>query len=222
LVGSVLWWDPAHRHEHFATAIGERRNIDLSDGSQIVLDTDSQVDVSWHLRSRRATLISGRALFEVEAAARPFHVDAGEIEIRVVGTRFDVNRSGDAIAVIVARGKVAVHARGNERLETLLLPGQQLVANGGHLGMPDSVDAALGTAWTSGQLLFDRTPLGEVVARIQRYRNALLVLDPALADLQVSGVFSADRTDEILELLPQILPVEVVRATDGGASIKAR
>ncbi|MGH8447147.1 MAG: hypothetical protein ACREVL_17905, partial [Solimonas sp.] len=74
-----------------------------------------------------------------------------------------------------------------------------------------------------GRLVFDRTPLREVLAELQRYRTAPLRLaDAQIGGLRVSGVFAVDRGDALLDLLPRILPVTVERAADGSVRVSGR
>ncbi len=72
----------------------------LADGSQLLLDSGSQIEVSWHPLSRRVALRAGQVLFEVSPARyRPFVVSAGSTDIRVLGTRFNVRRLDDDVRV---------------------------------------------------------------------------------------------------------------------------
>lgn len=61
-IGALAWLDPAYKRERFATAIGERRDVTLADGSQLLLDSGSQIEVSWHPLSRRVALRAGQVL----------------------------------------------------------------------------------------------------------------------------------------------------------------
>ncbi|WP_084197394.1 FecR family protein [Solimonas soli] len=222
LTAGLLWLDPAYRREHYATAIGEHRRMALRDGSTVTLDTGSGLDVSWHLRSRRATLTRGQAFFDVAHTAwRPFRVEAGDARIRVVGTAFNVREDTPAAtAVTVLRGHVAVRGAADGRAGLLLGAGERAVVRGGRVAADGRVDAQRGMPWTDGRLVFDRTPLREALAEIARYRRAPLTLAaPQLGELRLSGVFSVERSDDLLDLLPRILPVRVERAADGGARI---
>ncbi len=218
-ITGLFWLDPPYRTQRFATAIGERQSVQLPDGSRVTLNTDSRLDVAWHLRSRRALLSYGQALFEVERARyRPFSVGAGAAAIRVVGTVFDVRRDGDAIAVTVLSGRVAVGAGGTE---VLLSPDERVDVREGAPGDARRVDAATDIAWKDGRLVFERTPLRDVLAELQRYTETALTADSQLAALPVSGVFDTDRGDTLLALLPRILPVRLVRTDDGGVRVEA-
>ncbi|APR04190.1 FecR family protein [Thauera chlorobenzoica] len=221
LLGGVLWLDPAYRSEHHASTVGERRVVVLADGSRITLDTDTALDVSWHLRSRRSTLERGRASFDVApSVVRPFEVAAGALNVRVLGTVFDVRRDARSASVTVLEGRVLAGTATS--VATPLTPGQRLTAVTGQAPAAEHVDPRTAAAWQAGRLVFERTPLREALAELARYRSAPLRLaDEALGTLAVSGVFDAANTDQLLELLPRILPVRVVHATDGAITIHA-
>ncbi len=221
LLAGLIALDPAYRSEHYMTQVGQRQAVQLADGSTVLLDGASELEVSWHLRSRQTRLAQGQALFEVAPMwYRPFLVEAGPASVRVVGTRFNVDRQQDAVRVSVAEGRVAVHAGG---ASSLLEPGQQVRVQDGRLGAVAKVEGAEVGAWKDGQLLFERTPLREVLGVLQRYHaKPLRLVDPALGSLPVSGVFDSAHVDRLLSLLPGILPVTVSTAADGAVLVAPR
>lgn len=221
VLATLAWLDPAYRSEHYLTRVGERQTLNLADGTVVTLDAASEVAVSWHLFSRRSELQRGQALFEVAPRVyRPWLVDAGQASVRVVGTRFNVDRHASEVRVSVAEGRVAVAAGGAERE---LLPGQQVRASNAGLGAMVAVDANAVGAWQGGQLVFQRTPLGEVLDTIGRYQDKPVRLqDARLATLPVSGVFDSAHVERLLALLPSILPVQLGKGADGSVLISPR
>lgn len=225
LIGAIalglVWLDPAYRSERYSSAPGQVQNIALVDGSTLTLDGASQVNVSWHLRSRRVELLAGQALFDVAPATyRPFRTLAGSTEITVVGTRYNVSRLADDVRVTVEEGKVGVRGQTNE---LVLAPGQQVLVHNGQLGDPAQVDARALSGWIKGRVVFDRTPLVEVLDTLKRQQNTVVHLnDPDLAQLPVSGTFGSTNLDALLTLLPKILPLELNTAADGSLSLSRR
>ncbi len=223
VAGVLLWIDPAWRTERHASAVGERREIALADGSRMTLDTATAVDVAWHLRSRRVVLHHGQARFEVSPARyRPFEVAAGDMVARVVGTVFDVRRHAGRVAVTVLEGRVAVRsAPGQAAVE--LGAGEQLAGDGVMAEAPRRIDPAAAAAWSEGRLVFRNTPLAEALDELQRHRSGRIRMHGAeVGALQVSGVFETERTEQILDLLPAILPVSVTRQADGSVDVRRR
>ena len=218
LVGVGLFWtDPSYRVEQYTSAIGERRVLDLADGSRVVLDSGTQVEVSWHLRSRRVELNAGQALFDISKTVyRPFQVDAGAARVTVLGTLFNVAREEQAVHVALLRGSVDVQSITDPAQQRRLIPGQQLAVLNGQLQPTDNADTSRVLAWQDRKLVFSRTPLSQAIAQIQRYRQAPIRLDdPGLADLPISGVFKTDNVEDLLDLLPHILPLTLARDADG-------
>ncbi|WP_085588153.1 MULTISPECIES: FecR family protein [unclassified Pseudomonas] len=221
---ALAWLNPAYKSERFATAIGERRAVLLSDGSKLLLDSGTHVDISWRLLSREVDLRAGQALFDVSSAVyRPFVVSAGLAKVEVLGTLFNVRRlDNDAVRVTLARGRVDVAAAAAQAPVTLR-PGQQVDSIGGQLMPVAKADASRAMAWKDDRIVFEQTPLDEAVSLLRLYRKAPIELsDPSLAALKVTGVFEAHNVDLLLDLLPSILPVAVLQQGDGSVRIQPK
>lgn len=225
LLGAGLaWFDPAFDREQYHTLIGERRVVKLIDGSRMTLDSDSRVTVAWHLRSRRVELQTGQALFDVsKTLVRPFQVDAGVAQVNVLGTLFSVSHQGDAVRITLVRGAVSVNDTTEARHTVQLVPGQQVEVRQKLLQPPVTVDTDVATAWKDSRLIFERTPLAEALAQIQRYRKPAIVLDdPSLASLPISGVFDNRNVEDLLNLLPSILPLSLSTEFDGTLHVRRK
>lgn len=222
LLGTLLWADPAFHTQRYITAAGERQHVTLADGTELTLNTRTVAEVEWHLRTRQVRLVDGEALFDVARSTwRPFQVHAGETTVRVVGTAFNVRRDDLRVTVTVLRGRVHVEDASGDAV--LLSARQAVESAGGGLTARAAPDLAAAIAWKDGKLMFDRTPLAQALADINRYRTAPVTLvDPALGRLQISGVFDSARTDALVDLLPSILPVSIRREADDAVRIFTR
>lgn len=218
----LIWQDPAWRAEEVATPADRRTTVELADGSRVELDTGTRLTVSRHLRSRRVALHAGRALFDVQPSTwRPFTVDAGATQVRVLGTAFDVRRQADEVTVTVLRGRVAVI--GTDGLAASLAADDQVRAHAGQLDGTARVNSAHATAWRQGQMVFQRTPLPEVLDEIARYSGKPLRLGEAsMARLEVSGVYRTANAEALLALLPSFLPVRVETGPGGERVVQPR
>lgn len=218
----LVWQDPAWRTEQVATPADRRTTVELADGSRVELDTGTRLSVSRHLRSRRVVLEQGRALFDVQPSSwRPFTVDAGATQVRVLGTAFDVRRQTDEVTVTVLRGRVAV--TGADGLAATLAADDQVRAHAGQLDDTARVNSAHATAWRQGQLVFQRTPLPEVLDEIARYSGKPVRLgDAALGRMEVSGVYRTANAEALLALLPSFLPVRVETGPGGERVVQSR
>jgi transmembrane sensor len=106
--GSFLFWRQ-HRPEVFRTGFGERRVVTLSDGSQLTLDSRSEVTVRYTADARALALLRGQARFDVaHDVARPFSVTADGHKVIATGTAFDVDMLGPKLLVTLLKGHVVV------------------------------------------------------------------------------------------------------------------
>ncbi len=191
------------------TAVGERAEIALPDGSVVALNTDTRLSVRYGGSERRIVLHQGEALFDVVAdAARPFVVEAGAATARAVGTAYAVSRDDDAVGITVAEGLVEVAADG---APVRLGAGQHVEVAGGSLAPVRPVDARADTAWRRGRLIANRRPLGEVMAEVARHQHGAIVVAESLRGLAVTAVFDLDDRDALFDLIEQTLPVTVLR-----------
>lgn len=195
-----------------ATRPGERREVSLPDGSVVVLNTSTALSVRFTAAERRIVLTTGEAFFAVaKDPDRPFVVAARGGETRAIGTAFAVRTDGDEVRVTVSEGIVEVTAAAGGPVR--LLAGQG-AGYGGAVGkpVPQRVNEAVATAWRRGKLIFNQRPLVEVAAEISRYRSGrVVVANPELERLPVTGVFELDDQDAMLRAIEQALPVRVLQ-----------
>lgn len=177
-----------------ATGIGEQRTMTLGDGTRVILNTDTRIQLKFSDRERRVLLENGEALFEVAPqAGRPFVVGAGERSIRALGTVFLVRRDARRLAVTLLEGKVAVESAAGEGAgpqASILAPGQRLLFAGDRPPSIDQPALEKVTAWRRGLVDFDNTTLGEAAADMNRYSASRLVIEqPQAAQIHINGVF---------------------------------
>lgn len=179
--------------QKWVTARGESRNITLSDGSKVMLGSDSRLAIQFRRRQRDLTLERGQAFFNVARNAdRPFVVAAAGRTITALGTAFDVRSYPNETTVTLLEGRVAIARASEGEQEFVLMPGQQLHVDSGMATVRD-VDAAAETSWRTGVLEFDSVSLARAAMEFNRSAaRSIIVSDPRLATLQVSGVFRAD------------------------------
>jgi len=199
------------RFARLRTARGEIRTWPLADGSRVTLDTASAVDPQLTPAARRLRLIAGTIHVETApdsgAAGRPFLVDTAEGEIRALGTRFTVRRTGAATEVGVLEGAVRLRPRRGPAAAARIGAGRraQLTLDAvAHLpGAPPP------PAWIDGLLVAEQMRLDRLLAELGRYRPGIIRCDPRVAALEVTGTFPLADTDRALRALVLALPVRV-------------
>lgn len=193
-----------------ATELGERRTEVMSDGTEIVLNTDSSIEVIYSDVGRGVELVRGEAQFDVaKDPERPFVVSVHGATVTALGTSFQVRRDQGDTVVTLLEGVVAV-AYSNER--HVLRPSERAVLSARTGVSISPIDPMLATGWLDGWLRFRGTPLAEVIVEANRYSpNKLRLGDPRLAGVQLSGNFRAGDSDSIADAARLILPVRIER-----------
>ena len=205
------------------TRRGEQRQVILADGSRLMLDTDSRIDVDFSEAERRIVLEKGRAHFKVaKDAARPFRVFVGDDEVRAIGTAFDVRKDRGVAKVTLEEGVVAVYRTAAPRADgvrapsAVLKPGQQAKLTAAAPVQVAAIDLGREQAWRFGRMILDNAPLGEAVDDLNRYGGRRVVLaDPSLAGMKVSGVFHTRDPEAFVEAITAAFPVRLAEESRG-------
>jgi len=206
----------------YHTETGELREIQLADGSRLLLNTNSAVSVDFTEPMRQITLHHGQASFTVaKDARRPFEVVSGGLIVRALGTVFEVyNPDTGEISVTVQEHAVAVRVQagaqataGRHLAGVNVQQGQRLrYRSGGALEQPEPVELNQATAWQQHRLFINDRPLSELIAELDRYRVGRIFLsDEKLKNLRVTGVFSVDNPDDVLNSVRKVLALEETR-----------
>lgn len=218
----------------YVTDRGEQREVMLDDGTAVELDADTEIEVAYGIDERRITLVSGQAHFDVRRNPdRPFIVVAGDSEIRAIGTSFQVYRRPGTVTVTLLEGRVAVTPVADTSGDAVeaaapawkreLTPGQQLTLAIAKPITPEviSVDVSRVTAWQRGMMDFEALTLPEVVAELNRYSDIpVLIADPSLNTMRISGVFAVGDTETLLLALETGFDIEVRhRAASGDIAL---
>lgn len=203
IVTAVYWRDNA-----LVTGIGQQQVRLLEDGTRVVLNTDTRIEVNYDQHLRRVRLVRGEASFEVSKHPTwPFVVSVGGQEIRALGTSFIVRHDNDqdlSVTLVDGRISVAPVARNGESAQApqILAPGQRLIVAPHRAPTVDRPELSRVTAWERGSVEFDETPLAAAAAEMNRYNTRhVTVPDPEVAQLRIGGVFRAGDSDEFVKIV---------------------
>lgn len=221
----ILSTGPDISHE-YVTKIGENDSITLADGTRVAINTDTHLTFTMNKNQRSVVLHKGEAFFEIASdKKRDFIVTAMNTEIHDVGTKFDVNLTSSKLAVAVQDGLVDVIPKGLSKHETKKVQkrvkgGQKAIRILGQNKLQVvRVDPSSISSWKSGILIFDDTPLPDLVENVNRYFNAKIVIVDARANtLKFSGVLNIENQDKVLQALTGFLPVHFEQS-DGNINL---
>ncbi len=202
----------------YSTATGERRSIELVDGTRLQLNTDSAVDVRYDAGQRLILLARGEIFLASGADTqspthRPLRVRTAQGLFEALGTRFNVRLQDAATCLSVSEGSVRIDAFGARPLQAPVAEAGQsyrIAADGVRRLERPQMDAV---AWADGLIVTRDMRLADFLAEVARYRNGYLGCAAEVADLRLSGVYRLDDTDKLLQVLARTLPVRLQRHT---------
>ncbi len=204
------------------------RLVTLSDGTVVQLNTGGAVVEEFTADTRHVTLTRGEAHFAVaKNPARPFIVQAGALQVRAVGTAFNIHLQSAAVDVIVTEGRVQLTTGTPDA--PALNAGERATlrrAAAGPTLVVARIDAAAITqtlAWREPLMRLGGATLAELAAEFERATGRRLVLaDPTLADLRFGGRFRTDDIDGFTHLLATTLDLDVERTADGAIVLRKK
>lgn len=200
----------------YATAIGERRTLLLADGTRVQLDTNTAVNVQFDEQRHLLSLQQGQIHIDSGADSglpqgqRPFWVATREALLLARAPQFVVRQDSAHSSLRVTTGQVVIQLPQQSGLRVDAGQEYLISSHGAQRVEHNPLDAS---AWASGQLVVRQIRLGQLLEELSRYRHGWLRCDPAVAGLQVSGVFQLDDIDQVLSALSATLPVRIERTT---------
>jgi transmembrane sensor len=231
VIGGLLVW--TQQPDDYSTRAGERRVVTLADGSQVALDSRSELKVRYSAHARELTLTSGQARFDVaHDIERPFSVTADGHKVIATGTSFNVDLFGPSVLVTLIEGHVVVSseptfsrpANIDSQIDRIILDaGEQVVFSPQAPPSVAHVNLGQATAWENGEVVFENDPLPIVVARINRYaRHGVVIADTQTSELRISGVFHTGDIDGFVSTIAAYLPVRADKSADGTTRLTHR
>jgi transmembrane sensor len=198
------------------TLPGQKSNFKLPDGTSVWLNSETKLTypVPFNRESREVKL-SGEAFFDVTKAEDClFIVDMGKIDIKVLGTKFNVSNYliDDRLEIVLEKGKIELCSDENaaKNAHLILSPGEKAI----YYKLEEKltvhpVQADLYTAWIKGKLIFRDDPMNEVVTKLNHWFNAEIVItNPAISQYTYTATFQNESLEQVLELLKISAPID--------------
>jgi transmembrane sensor len=205
----------------YRSPVGQRRRMQLDDGTLLHLNTGSAVDVRFDAHQRLIRLLEGEILLTGAADTRPLRVATAQGLLMPGKARVNVRQLGDSTRVATFDGSVEVRPTALQGYPLRLEAGRQTVFDARQWSPPVALDTNSG-AWLEGMLVAAHMRLADFLSELGRYRRGQLNCDPQVANLLISGSYPLADTERILELLEIALPVKVRRFTRYWVTVEAR
>lgn len=196
------------------TMTAQRRSITLPDGSQLTLDARTAVNIAVRADTavREVALLSGGMLLEVKHDdPRPFRIITDMGSMLAMSGRINVRYEDGGVHIGVLENVAKITQRGGR--QQLLHAGQGVWFDDNAL-LQVAIRPEAEVAWTHGRLEVHDRSLGSVIRTLSNYTSGMIRVDPAVADLRVSGNFPLDDINRALDSLAQTMPIAIVHTTD--------
>ena len=183
VAGSLGFWSlyPDRELYSIETAPGESRSINLADGSRIALNGATRLELD-RGDARFVQLAEGEAFFQVSPdPSHPFKVAAGDTEVRVVGTAFNVVRTSSTIEVAIAEGTILFDA---DRERVRLDAGTMLQRTDGRIAVVQANPRDVGS-WRDARLSYASAPISRIAADLSRTAGIRIEASPEVANRRI-------------------------------------
>ncbi len=195
---------------------GKRFQVVLSDGTKVHLNAGSSLKfpVKFIKGNKRTVFLTGEAYFDVtKDKLHPFIVGAGSVDVRVLGTKFNVSSYSEdkAINTVLVEGSVQVYNSNNPNQKSLISPGEKASWDKTNKSiLVNSVDVATYTNWMDGQLVFKGVSFKNMIKKLERaYNVSIISNNKELNDEIFSANFSVDieSIDDVLYYVGKSQPL---------------
>ncbi len=208
---------------------GSRSLITLADGSRVWLNAGSRlIYPSEFMDKRREVFLVGEAFFEVaKNEDQPFFVKTTDVEVKVLGTKFNISAYPEDYSVQTAltEGRVEL-SRANAGLlekKIQLSPGKLAYFNKKNRETTIyDVDVEYYSLWTKGLFSFSNTDLNRITRKLERYYNIRFQYDdPFKGSIQITGKLDVTKEkDEVFEYLSKLTGLDFVKLNENNYGIK--
>ncbi|WP_430816645.1 FecR family protein [Carboxylicivirga sp. RSCT41] len=198
----------------FTVPNGSQSSVKLSDGTLVKLNAGSElVYPSVFYKEARNVTLKGEAYFSVHHdKEHPFIVSVGEIEVRVLGTEFNVMAYPETnrIETTLVEGSVSLNKKGTDHTKGIILkPGQKAIYADGQMNV-DQADVDFETNWTQRGFNFRNTSFDDLITRLERWYDVdIIILSDEVRDLSFTGKFRNNETIwQVLDVIKMTTPID--------------
>jgi transmembrane sensor len=187
------------------TAIGNNTRVLLPDSSVVWLNVNSTLEYPSEFGSAsRDVVLKGEAFFDVKKGSKPFTVRTDNFFIKVKGTRFNVEAFNNVptVKTTLEEGKVELQVEGKNNIYTMT-PGDQVILDTEQKAVTlKRVDPSNFSAWKEEKLVFDNTPLEDIISKLENRFRVKITIDSRLARRErISMTIEQENIDEVLDFI---------------------
>jgi len=228
IASSAIWWLQASSID-YKTAYSETQKIVLPDGSAITLNANSRVEFEkeWRGQEDREVWLEGEAFFSVShqptVGGPKFVVHAGDVEVKVLGTEFNVNARKSETSVVLSEGKIQLSAPEfgkKEKQLTAVKPGERVVYTTDQPLEKATVNTLVYTSWVNHKLVFDDTPFIHLIRILENnYGYQVELGNTEILLKKLTGNHPGDQPELLLKSIALALNLKITQKEDKNIKI---
>jgi transmembrane sensor len=226
LSASILLYNYWNEKIFISTKYSEIKNVELPDGSNVVLNAHSTISYYKHRSksSPRQVWLDGEAYFEVKhinknekeiKASERFIVSTTDLNIKVLGTSFNVKKRTRVTEVILKSGKIRIEFNDKLQPAITMAPGEMIAYNKSSGPFVKPVDPAIYTTWMDKKLILKESSITEISQYIRDYYGYKVILqDSSIGKRKMEGTLLLDDMQDVLFVLSSTLNIEIEKQGD--------
>lgn len=221
----VVWYVRKESSEQVYVASEQMLEVQLADGSLVKLNKGAELKVESmdkKATGNREVWLKGEAFFDVSHLPnhRGFVVHSGEVDVAVLGTRFNVRNGADATTVALESGKVELSLTNRKAQKLVMKPGDLVEYSTVSGGLVKSeINVQNYTAWQSGKVIFENAKLPEIQKVLEERFGQRVQIEQGSELGEFNGVFPVDDPSVLIQALEKAYPGQVVRV-EGGVQVR--
>lgn len=209
---SLFLYNPSPSQIHVAST-DQKVNVTFPDGSIGILNTNSSFTYPESFGDERNVTFSGEAYFDIQKSEKPFIIDVNGVDVKVLGTAFNLVTTDEKVELYVDRGLVAFEKDGKQ---TQVPAGKEAIFIRKDASVElRNIPSANIMSWRNGVFNFDQTPLGDALIELGKYYDVEFKLsNDRLKDCKISATFKNQSLKEVLETIGTVLNVKATIKND--------
>ncbi len=202
------------RFAEVSVPLGQMSEMTLYDGTKVWLNSGTTIRYSSKFgKDNRKISLEGEAFFEVTKDEIPFKVELKNVEVEVLGTRFNVVSyiDEDFSQITLIKGKVNINDQSNRKIAELKPSEQIYIDDNTNKATISKVETNFYTSWIEGKIVFDHQPLSEISRKLERWYNVDIQFEESsIGDLCFSGTILKHKPfNQIVTAFGLLLPVDI-------------
>ncbi|MFK7954432.1 MAG: FecR family protein [Ekhidna sp.] len=206
-VAFTAWKINASPDQQYISSTDQKLEVTFPDGSKGVLNQNSSFSFLNQFGEERRVAFEGEAYFDIEKSNKPFIIEVGGVEVKVLGTAFNLNSTETSVELYVERGLVAFVKDG---IETKVAAGKEAVFIKENSSVNFSeIPQANVMSWRNGTFNFDKTPLSEALSQLEEFYDVSFKLSrQSIAKCQITATFDQISLKEVVKSIETLLEVK--------------